>query len=225
MTGHARAHSIRVFLVAGPLLRWGLERLVRSAHPQYELLGTAADVAASLPLLEKQHADVVVIVGGELRTEDLAEFCAKCGAKVLLVTSSVDQPSLDSAVMVGVHGIVRTGDKPAVLLRAIDRINAGELWMDRGAVTRIFIAIARQKAAELKDPERAKIASLTARERQMIAAAASDAGASGKVLASRLCISEHTVRNHLSSIYSKLGLYNRRDLYAYARRYGLHETR
>jgi two-component system, NarL family, nitrate/nitrite response regulator NarL len=43
------------------------------------------------------------------------------------------------------------------------------------------------------------------------------------VIASRLCISEHTLRNHLTSIYSKLGLSSRLDLYAYATRHRLQE--
>jgi len=44
------------------------------------------------------------------------------------------------------------------------------------------------------------------------------------VFAERLHISEHTLRNHLTSIYSKLGLSNRLDLYAYAHKHGLNEA-
>ena len=62
-------------------------------------------------------------------------------------------------------------------------------------------------------------------ERQTIAAVASDASAPGKVIADRLCISEHTLRNHLTSIYNKLGVCNRLDLYAFATRHSLHELR
>jgi DNA-binding CsgD family transcriptional regulator len=43
------------------------------------------------------------------------------------------------------------------------------------------------------------------------------------VIAARLHVSEHTLRNHLTSIYSKLGLPNRLALYAYAHRHGLTE--
>ncbi len=45
------------------------------------------------------------------------------------------------------------------------------------------------------------------------------------MIASRLCISEHTLRNHLTSIYTKLQLSNRLDLYAYATRHSLNELR
>jgi two-component system nitrate/nitrite response regulator NarL len=225
MNNNVCAQSVRVFVVAMPLVRWGLERLVQSAHPRYEVSGTAAEVGDSLMLLQRQSCDVVLLVVDALRTEYLAEYCGKCGAKVLLVTSSAEDAWLDSAVVAGVRGIVRTGEAPETLLKAIDKVNDGELWIDRGATSRIFLEMARHKAAERDDPERSRIATLTVRERQTIAAVASDASAPGKVIADRLCISEHTLRNHLTSIYNKLGLSNRLDLYAYATRHSLNELR
>jgi two-component system, NarL family, nitrate/nitrite response regulator NarL len=225
MNNNGCARSVRVFVVAMPLLRWGLERLVQSAHPHYELAGASAEVNDCVALLQRQPADVVLLVIDSLRTEYLAEFCGKCAAKVLLVTSSADEAWLDSAVVAGVRGVVRTGDAPETLLKAIDKVSDGELWIDRGATTRIFMEMARHKAAERDDPERSRIATLTVRERQTIAAVTSDASAPGKVIADRLCISEHTLRNHLTSIYNKLGLSNRLDLYAYATRHSLHELR
>jgi DNA-binding CsgD family transcriptional regulator len=63
------------------------------------------------------------------------------------------------------------------------------------------------------------------RERQTIAAVSSDVAAPAKVIARKLCISEHTLRNHLTSIYSKLEVANRLDLYAYATRNRLTELR
>ncbi len=217
--------SVRVFVVAMPLVRWGLERLVQSAHPRYELAGAAGQVTECLALLQRQPADVLLLVVDALRTDCLAELCGACDAKVLLVTNSADDAWLDSAIVAGVRGVVRTGDAPETLLKAIDKVNDGELWIDRGATSRIFMEMARHKAAERDDPERSRIATLTLRERQTIAAVASDASAPGKVIAGRLCISEHTLRNHLTSIYNKLGLSNRLDLYAYATRHSLQQLR
>jgi DNA-binding CsgD family transcriptional regulator len=81
--------------------------------------------------------------------------------------------------------------------------------------------LARQKAARNKNPEHDRIGSLTKRERQSVAVIAGDPSASAKALAARLHISEHTLRNHLTSVYSKLGVPNRVALYAYAHRHGL----
>ncbi len=103
----------------------------------------------------------------------------------------------------------------------LDPLILVEIWIDRNATSRIFLELARKKAASANQPEQQKIASLTRRERQTIAALASDASAPGKLVAERLHISEHTLRNHLTSIYGKLAVSNRLALYAYAQKHGL----
>lgn len=219
-----RAYPIQVHLVAQPLVCWGLERLVQSAHPRFELAGVAATMAESMALLERQAPDVVVLdLDGEDDCEPLAQMHAQTRARLMVLTSSVDVSMLDRVVLAGVRGVVKKSESPAVLLKAIEKVHEGELWIDRGATSRIFMEMARQKAAERNDPEKSKIATLTSRERQTIVAVASDASAPGKVIASRLCISEHTLRNHLTSIYGKLGLSRRVDLYAYATKHSLNK--
>jgi two-component system nitrate/nitrite response regulator NarL len=215
-------HSVKVHLVALPLVRWGLEQLLRGAHPQFELVSSASSVAESLSLLERQAADVVVLdLDGTEGAEAVADLQSQTRAKLLVLTASHDVALLDRAVMAGVRGVVKKCEPPQILLRAIEKVHEGELWIDRGAAGRIFLEMARQKAAQRNDPQKSKIATLTSRERQTIAAVAGDASAPGKVIARRLCISEHTLRNHLTSIYSKLGLSSRLDLYAYATRHSL----
>ena len=217
-----QSHSIQVHLVALPLIRWGLEHMLRAAHPQFEVVSTASSVAESVPLLERQGADVVVLdLDGVEGSEAVAELQGRIRAKLLIVTGSSDLALLDRVVMAGVRGVVRKCEPPQILLKAIEKVHEGELWIDRGAAGRIFLEMARQKAAQRNDPQKSKIATLTSRERQTIAAVAGDASAPGKVIASRLCISEHTLRNHLTSIYSKLGLSSRLDLYAFATKHSL----
>jgi two-component system, NarL family, nitrate/nitrite response regulator NarL len=219
------ARTIKVHLVAQPLVCWGLERLVQSAHPRLEVVGMASSLAESMALLERHAPDVVVLdVDSEEQTQSLAQLQAQTRAKVLLLTASSDMAMLDRAVLAGVRGVVKKHESPATFLKAIEKVHEGEFWVDRGATGRLFLEMARQKAAERNDPEKSKIATLTTRERETIAALASDASAPGKVIAGRLCISEHTLRNHLTSIYSKLGLSSRLDLYAYATKHILDKT-
>lgn len=219
-----RVRPVQVYLIAPPMVSWGLERLVQTAHPLMELTGSTDSFEAAEVSMEKHPADVVVAhlesdAGGGI--DRLVELQKQVGGHMLLVTGSHDTAMLDKAVLAGVRGIVKTNDPPAILLKAIEKVNDGELWIDRGATSRIFLEMARQKAAQGNDPEKTKIATLTSRERQTIAAVASDASAPGKVIANRLCISEHTLRNHLTSIYGKLGLSSRLDLYAYATKHSL----
>src|SRR6185369_2266833 len=126
--------------------------------------GVASHIGESLSMLERQPADVVVLLVDGARVEDLAGLCSKTRSRVLLVTNSPDYAWLDSAVMTGVRGVVRTGEPPAALLKAIEKVHEGELWIDRSATSRIFMEMARQKAADRNDPEKSKIATLTMRE-------------------------------------------------------------
>jgi two-component system, NarL family, nitrate/nitrite response regulator NarL len=220
----ARADRVVVFLIAPPMVCWGLERLVQSAQPKLELVGTAPSVKDSLKPLEQHAPDVVVLdLDDGDADRSLATLQASTSAKLLLLTGSQDLAMLDRAVLAGVRGVVRKSDPPSLLLKAIELIHAGELWIDRGATGRIFMEMARQKLAQNNDPEKGKIATLTLRERKTIAAMTSDASVPAKVIAGRLCISEHTLRNHLTSVYAKLGLTNRLDLYAYAARHQLNQ--
>lgn len=215
---------IVVFLVVPPMVGWGLERLVHSAQPKIELAGSAPSVNESLAPLAQREADVVVVDSDDAEPDQaLAKLKAGTTGKLLLLTSSQDVAMLDRAVMGGVRGVVRKSDPPSLLLKAIELIHAGELWIDRAATGRIFLEMARRKVARQDDPEERKIASLTVRERKTVAAMTSDASVPAKVIADRLCISEHTLRNHLTSVYAKLGLANRLDLYAYAMRHSLNQ--
>lgn len=209
---------IQVVVVAPAMLAWGLERLVQSA-PRLSVAGSAGSIAEAQDALKRCRADVVILdLDGGYGAEAIADLKSWTEGAIVALTSSGDIAVLDQAVVAGVRGIVRKSDPPAALLKAAERVDAGELWIDRGAAGRIFLELSRQNAQRASDPERIKIETLTARERQMIMAVTSDAAAPGKVIARRLAISEHTLRNHLSSIYGKLGLSNRVDLYAYATR-------
>ena len=221
----AGSRPIQVFVVAPAMLCWGLERMVQAAHPRVELRGAALTLADAQPQLAGGAVDILVLdLDSGYGAEVVAELQSGLRLRVVVLTSSSDVSLLDQVVVAGARGVVRKSDPPAALLKSIEKVHEGELWIDRGAAGRIFMEMARQNTARANDPERLKIATLTARERQTIAAVARDAAAPGKVLAGRLCISEHTLRNHLSSIYGKLGLSNRLDLYAYATKHRLHEA-
>lgn len=217
-----RVQAVRVFVVAPQIACWGLERLVQSAHPTLEFLGSASAIGDPLPPRERGLPDVIIVdFDAEEQLQPLIHLLQRTTAKVVVLTLSRNVELLDAAVRNGARGVVRKSDPPTILLKAIERVNEGELWIDRTATGRIFMEMARQKAAQGNDPEKTKIATLTSRERQTIAAVASDAAAPAKVIAQRLCISEHTLRNHLTSIYSKLEVSSRLGLYAYATQHSL----
>ena len=120
-------------------------------------------------------------------------------------------------IELGATGLVLKNERPEILIKAIRKVHGGEVWLDRndyGACAR-----ANCQAAAYSDAEADKIASLTRREHEIIALVGE--GLKNGAIADRLFVSEATVRNHLTSILSKLGLSDRFELAVYAFRHGL----
>ena len=217
--------TIRVHVVAEPIVAWGLERLVQSAHPRFEVAGSSARASDCIAPIKQTLTDVALVdLDGDDGADGVADLFAQTRVKIIAISGSREFALHDGAVLAGARGVIEKRAPPAMLLKAIEKVHDGELWVDRAATSRIFMELARQKAAKNNNPEHHRIGSLTPRERQSIAAIASDATAPGKVIAERLHISEHTLRNHLTSIYGKLGVVNRLALFAYAHEHGLNEV-
>jgi len=106
-------------------------------------------------------------------------------------------------------------DDPRVL-KAIERVHQGEVWLDRATTGRIFLELSRAGTGWRAHAPRKEPALLTARERELIGELAANVGANYRTIAGKLRISERTVRNHLTHIYRKLGVQNRGELLAYA---------
>lgn len=213
---------VRVMLVAPQILCWALQELMKPSS-RLRLVGTSPDLVAARQDVQSCKPDLIVVdIDDHVDGAALVEFVSSNGTgRVIALTGDAGRDQLDDAVLAGLQGIIRKSEPPGVLLTAMEKVSQGELWIDRGATGRLFMHLIRTKATERADPARARIALLTSRERQAIAALAADTAAPAKVIASRLNMSEHTLRNHFTSIYSKLELTNRLDLYAFARRHHL----
>jgi two-component system, NarL family, nitrate/nitrite response regulator NarL len=216
---------IRVQVVAQALVAWGLERLIESARPRLCVVGSGESLEDCVAQLQRNPADVVLLdLDSEGDEAAVARLFAVTQMPILAICSAHRPALQDSAVLAGARGVFDRRESPALLLKALEKVHEGELWVGRSATGRLLSALARERLAQVPNPEAGRIASLTPRERQAIAALAGDAAAPGKVIAARLHISEHTLRNHLTVIYSKLGVPNRLALYAYARANGLAHT-
>ena len=132
-------------------------------------------------------------------------------ARVLVLTGLRGSESQRRAMLAGAMGVVLKDHAAEVLIKAIHKVHQGEVWLDR--LTMGSVLDEMTQAPEI-DPERAKIASLTDREREVIALIAE--GLKNKEIGKRLFISETTVTHHLSSIFSKLEVTDRLELVIYA---------
>ncbi len=123
---------------------------------------------------------------------------------------------LTQAVKLGARGVVSKEAPAEVVLNSIRAVARGDMCVDPALMN----ALLGQLSAPAKaDPEAARIASLTPKERKIVAVVVEGNGAPNKELASRLFIAEPTLRNNLTTIYQKLGVANRLELYVYATRH------
>ena len=216
---------IRVLLIDDHRsILWGLERLIESGKPAMQVVGTATNCAEALKLIDEAAPNLILLdidLGNENGINEIPNLLARSHAKILVLTGLRDESLHDKAVLAGASGVVKKEAPAETILAAIEKVHEGQLWLGRVAPGRTFLEFARENAAQSVDPERAKIASLTEREREIVSIAATHAGFNAKAIAEMLYISEHTLRNHLTSIYDKLQVANRLELFAYVHKHGL----
>jgi DNA-binding NarL/FixJ family response regulator len=216
---------IRVLLVDHHrTVLWGLERLIDNEKPRMDVVGTATDITEAIRLADKMQPDVIVLdidLGKQDGVAAIAELIARSKGNVLVLTGVRDPSVHDNAVLAGARGIVLKEEPAETIIKAIDRIYRGELWLDRVTIGRVFIELSRAGGASRKIPAKSTTSPLTTRERELIGELAANPGANYRKIAEKLLISEHTVRNHVTSIYGKLGVQNRLELFVYANKHGM----
>ncbi len=214
-----RKKGIRVLIVDSyALVRAGLRMLVEN-HQEMDVVGEADSGGEALAIAAREQPDIILF-DIELKEDngldylnDLSEVARD--SRVLVVTGLDNESAHRRAVHLGAMGIVLKDQPGETLIKAIEKVHAGEVWLDRAMMARVLSNREKQNN-EAEDFEASKIASLTDREREVVKLICE--GLKTKQIAERLFISEKTVSNHLASIYDKLGVSDRLDLAIYAYR-------
>lgn len=210
--------SIQIMLVDDhQTVLWGLQQLINSQRPRMEVVGIASDITEILPRAEQCRPDIILLdmdLKGRSSLDILPELLSTSKARVLLLTGLRDEDKIDAAVLLGARGVVQKEASTDVLLRAIETVYEGQMWLGREMAGRIVEK--QQSNNGSSDIDKLKITLLTPKEREIVKTIVAASGAPNKAIAKQLFMSEHTLRNHLTSIYQKLGVSNRVSLYAYA---------
>jgi DNA-binding NarL/FixJ family response regulator len=187
------------------------------------VVGTALSRADALALAIEKCPDIIIL-DLDLGTDDGLEFLPELlqatqqRARVIILTGVRDPEAHYRAFSLGACGLVMKEQASEVLLRAIEKVRNGEIWIERSMMTGVLQNLKKPVTAST-NPEAAKIATLTEREREVIALICE--GLKNQQIADRLFITPGTVRNHLNSIFTKLDVADRLELAVYSYQNGL----
>ncbi|MDJ0631634.1 MAG: response regulator transcription factor [Xenococcaceae cyanobacterium MO_188.B29] len=214
---------IRIFIVDDQtIIRHGLKSLLE-LQEDLTVVGDAGNGQEALEeiasLQEKsQQPDVVLldvrmpIMDGVATTQELTQNFPEI--KVLILTTFDDDEYISQAMNYGAKGYLLKESPPEDLAMAIRVVNKGNTYMGSGLLEKILhrSPITSTKA---KQPQQSnsildiplQLTELTPREREVLNLIAQ--GANNREIAKKLYISDKTVKNHVTSILSKLNLRDR----------------
>ena len=201
------------------LFRAGLVRLLEE-DPRVEVVGQAGDGAEAVDLAGRLRPDVVLMdlrmpnVDGIEATRRIAAEYPE--VRVLLLTVLDADNNVIQALKAGASGYILKDSRPDSIVSSLLAVMAGERVMASAVANRVLeMLTGTTTPKEFYD-------GLTSREIEILKLLAG--GMANKQIAYRLKISEKTVRNHVSNMYEKLGIYDRSQAVLYAVRKGLVEV-
>lgn len=210
----------RVLLVDDqPLVRAGLHRILAS-EPDLEIVGEASDGAEALDLLEKLHADVVVMdirMRGMDGIEATTRIRATGGPPVLVLTTFDEDEILWGAIDAGAAGFILKEATAEDLIRATRTVAAEGSWIDPIVTPRVLEHHRMHVQPFAAEP--ARVDDLTERENDVLMAMAR--GLTNAEIAEELIVGIATIKSHVGSIFSKLGVRDRAGAIVFAYQSGL----
>ena len=196
----------------------GLRALIRGNRRM--TIVADANRSNAVEIINRQRPDIILLdlqVSGLIGLDLIrAALDSTNHARVLVLTDELDLEAHRRAVQKGAMGLVLKDRAAEVLIKAIEKVHDGEVWLYRSLISSVLSERSREERPQTLDPNASRIASLTARELQVVELVCQ--GLKNKQIADRLFICESTVRNHLTSILAKLELSDRFELALYAYR-------
>jgi two-component system, NarL family, nitrate/nitrite response regulator NarL len=213
---------IRVVVISNHLVvRAGLTMLI-CPEQDIDLVADAAWGSQALETVAAYAPDVVVLDPDGCDGVDFVTPLSQAApsAKLLVFTGLRNVGRHEAILRNGARGLVLKDAPADVLLKAIRRVESGELWFQELLSS---VASRRAAAADAAGPHERHIATLTDRERTLVTLIGE--GLRNDQIAERMGVAEKTIRNQLSTVFDKLGVNDRLGLAVYAYQHGLARPR
>ncbi len=213
---------VRVLLVDDHVLfRQGVASLL-AAQSDFSVVGEAGSVREAIEAARDLQPDLVLMdfalpdgTGADAAQVILAD---RPDTQIVFLTVYEEDDRLFAAIRSGARGYLLKNVPVSQVVASLRALERGEAAISRSLTRRLMDLVSRLRMPRELDWVEPP-GELTARELEILQELAT--GASNREIAAHLFISENTVKNHVRSILSKLGLRNRREAARYARRHGL----
>jgi DNA-binding NarL/FixJ family response regulator len=189
-------------------------------HPDMRVIACCTRGSDALAVLRREQADVVIL---DLRMRDMSGLDVLRAMRaegltcpVVVLTAAVSDTDALETMRLGARGLVLKERSPEELVECVRKVARGEQWFEPQTMSRALNHVLSRDTAT--DGTRV----LTARELEIVRLIAS--GHRNRAVASRLSISEGTVKIHLHNIYEKLDVDGRLELAVWAQSHGLSGT-
>ena len=188
------------------LFRESTSRLL-AAEPGFEVAGHCGTIAEGLEILRRKKIDVVLLDFdlGESDGRQFLRLMKEHGlqGKVLVVTAGVDPEVAAELIRSGISGLFRKHDSAALLAQAIRDVMAGKVWLDQ---EQLQTALGKEVGTPPDDRTRPFT------EREQLVLSGVFEGFANKEIASRIGVSESSVKATLQQLFSKTGVRTRSQL-------------
>jgi DNA-binding NarL/FixJ family response regulator len=203
------------------IVRDGLELLLK-LESDIEVVGLARDGAEAVDLMAKRAPDLVLMdlkMPGMNGVEATRRICALYpNTRILVLTTFDDDEWVLDAIRAGASGYLLKDTPREKVIEAIRGTVAGKSYIDPLVAGKLL----DQVASKQEQPSKLIIAKLTGREVDVLRLIAR--GLSNAEIAETLHLSEGTIRNHVSAIFSKLDVADRTQAAILAIRHGLDQS-
>ena len=212
---------IRVALVDDQaIVRAGLARLL-SPTDGFDVIAECSDGQQAVEELPALRPDVILMdirmprldgIAATVQLRDAADH-----VPVLVLTTFGDDEVLWGAIEAGAAGFVLKDSSAEDLIAAVRAVAAGGAWFDPSVAPRVLDRYRRIVAPATRDAARLDL--LTDREHDVLRLMAR--GASNAEIAASLCVADATVKSHIGSIFTKLGVRDRAAAIVFAYDHGV----
>ncbi|MFT3709912.1 MAG: response regulator transcription factor [Archangium sp.] len=208
----------RVLLVDDqPLYREGIRAVLSSAGGAIEVVGEASNGSEALAACERLRPDVVLmdlqmpVMDGVTATRRLK--VAQPASRVLVLTTFEDDDHVFEALRAGAVGYLLKDVTGERLKEAVQAAAAGQSFLAPSVASKVLAELSRRPRAG-----EGTASPFTERENEVLALLAR--GASNKEIAAALFVTEGTVKNHVTQLFTKLGVSDRTQAALRARERG-----